>query len=176
MIFDGYFNESILMILASEKKNRNEVKEFIDSFPFELYDKLNVALALFDEYERENVDVLSRDIYEVSEKLYFSNNYMYWFSVDMLSGSLNIGRSINGVNEIDITLYSGAAYDIENYRNLGYINYGNSNMIYYEYFNTIFGGIVVSLENGRKRKYTKIDENILNSVDKKKHSRVRIKI
>lgn len=176
MIFDGYFNESVLMILASEKKKRNDIEEFIASFPFELYDKLNDALSLFEQYERDNVDILNREIYNVSEKLYLSNNYLYWFSVDMLSGSLNIGRSINGVNDIDITLYSGDAYDIEYYRNLGYINYGNSNMICYEYFNTKFGGFVVSSKNGRRRKYTKIDDNMVNSVDKKKHNRVRRKI
>ena len=172
MIFDGYFNESLLMIIASEKKRENEIKEFINSFPFELYDKLNAALVLFDEYERNNVDILNREVYDVSEKIYLSNNYMYWFSVDMLSGSLNIGRSINGINDIEITLYSGKAYDIDDSRNLGYINFGNTNMICYEYYNTIFGELVMSSKNGRRRKYTKIDDIAY----KNKCSRVRKKI
>ena len=176
MIFDGYFNESILMILASEKKKRNIIEGFIESFPFELYDKLNDALGLFEQYERDNIDILNRELYDVSEKLYLSNNYMYWFSVDMLSGSLNIGRSINGVDDIDITLYSGYAYDIDDYRNLGYINFGNSNMVCYEYFNTIFGGFVVSSKNGRRIKYSKIADNMVNSFSMKKQSRVRKKI
>ena len=133
---------------------------------------LDAALTLFDEYERNNIDILNRVVYDVSEKIYLSNNYMYWFSVDMLSGSLNIGRSINGINDIEITLYSGNAYDINYSRNLGYINFENSNMICYEYYNTIFGELVVSSKNGRRRKYTKIDGKI----DKNRCSRVRRKI
>jgi len=155
MIFNSCCDRSLWLISISSDKCRDRIIDFINSIPLNFMDKIKESLILFDKYERDNFDVLDRRVTDLSEELFLSNNYKYWFNVDMVLGTLNIGRSFNGIKDIEITLFMNNRYDKNDDMILGYV-YLNNNVITFELINTIFGDrVVASLEKGLKR-YKKV--------------------
>lgn len=78
----------------------------------------------------------------------------------MILGTLNMGRSFNGIKDIDITLILNSKYNKNDDQVLGYVNFGNL-IVYYELINTILGDIVVSSSERGIKRYKMIDIDII---------------
>ena len=168
MIFSRCCDKSLWLILVGEEKYRRVIIDFINSIPFELQEKINESLVQFDEYERDKVDVLDREITDLSNELFLSNNYKYWFNVDMIFGTLNIGRCFNCQKDMEITLNLSNKYGKNADFILGCVDFGipGVNSVSYELINTVLGDVVVaSREKGIKR-YRKVNiEKIPGDID-----------
>lgn len=155
MIFNSCCDRALWLISISSDNYRDKIIDFINSIPLNFMDKIKDALVLFDKYESDNVDLLDREINDLSEELFVSNNYKYWFNVDMISGTLNIGRSFKEIKDIEITLFFNNRYKKNDDMILGYVDF-NNNVISFELINTVLGDrVVASLKNGIKR-YKKV--------------------
>lgn len=162
MIFNEEFDKVLELILYIEEDKRDRIVEFIKDIPYELKEVIDEALNIYDESKSRNIDIYDMDLNELTGEIFVSNNYKYWFNVDMNFGTLNIGRSNNNILDIDITLYSNSNYDINDDQVLGYVNYNNldNNSVCYEIRNTLFGRVVMSSKTGKFRKCRKINEGL----------------
>lgn len=166
MIFDKCCDKSLWLIVNSDEKNRDVIVNFLNDIPFELSEKIREALKQFNDYEISKVDILDRDIVDLSEELFLSDHYKYWFKVDMILGTFNIGRSFNGIKDIEITLnLNKKNYFIDVYV-LGDVRFGESKIITYELIKTILGDKMVSCKEDNIKRYKKVNiKSISDDID-----------
>lgn len=160
MIFNRYCDRALWLILAANDKNRDVIINFIKDIPYELHEKIENSLDIFNEYEDNDVDIFDRDETVVSTELFVSNGYKYWVILDMFFGTLNIGRSFNDKPDIDITLYMSGKHNENDDQVLGYVYFDGAETCY-EISNTLLGRMVVSFTSGKLKRCRRVDTEMI---------------
>lgn len=174
MIFNKELDESLRLMLESDRKRRDKIINFVLSIPDDLYQKIYVELSKYNEYEQNNIDLFDREDFCLSGETINTNNCKYSFVIDMIENSITISRykieddmkrSMNaedGCEKVfEITLYASTRYNnISNfkYQKLGkFIDNITGIDVEYDLKSTKFGNMVTFLDDIGFRKYQKVN-------------------
>lgn len=188
MIFSKELDESLWLMLESDKKNRRKVSEFLKAVPSELYEQISIQLDKYREYEDSGIDILERDTICLYGNCLDQNNYKYSFIVDMINHSLSISKSFFRENEyvkqFELTMYAKSRYnsvDVFGRQMLGSIyESGMSGKYEYDLVDMLFGKMIICSYDNNIKKYKRVKINdILDDIriedlsSKKGNSRVK---
>jgi len=149
--------------LENDRRNRNEIANFIKDIPNDLNLLIEDKLGVYEEYLNGK-----RSFYEgnavfcLSDSLKFNSDYMYSFIIDMVEDSITIKKSkINkdGLeNENELVLCAETTYN--SISTLGKQRLGtfkcNGNIVDYNFINTVFGLMFVISKDGILNKFKRV--------------------
>lgn len=111
MIFNEDYDRSLWLILSGNKNNRERIANFIKEIPEELYKQIRKSLLRYREYLNKNRGILvcDREPIEFSGEFETAGDMLYWYSIDAVTGELEIGKGIKVEKEVldvfQLTLY-----------------------------------------------------------------------
>lgn len=101
MVFGKGYDESLWLILQSDRKNRREIIDFVNSIPEEMFIQMYKSIDLVKGYIKGNVSFNYRSYLGLNGFIETSNYILYWYCVDPYNGTLTLGYSV----------YDGKNYD-----------------------------------------------------------------
>lgn len=179
MIFGKQYDESLFIMMAGDKKNRGKILEFVKSIPEELHQQIKEAIDKYMEYEKTDIELLDGEDFFINGSYLDGDNFRYWFNIDMLIGSLTIGKCFqtdNGyIRVIEISLLRGGNYDalsiggkqwignvVDDFKENGYVT--SFEDLLYRY--NEFGYTLVNNRMGVSLKYARGNVPVLKNVSK----------
>lgn len=166
MIFNEKFDNSLWLMVNSDKNNKDDIVAFVKNLPNELYQLIYSRLDEYKQYKEGKIDVLENsDNFCLTGNIFTFDRCKYSFVIDMIVNSLTINKfvlkgkkyeKVYGLSMCAESSYNNA--DIFGTQLIGHI-WDNGLDIEYEMISTLLGKMIVYSDNIIFKKYKRINVN-----------------
>ena len=140
MIFDKYYDRSLDLMLYGDKDKH--IEAFLKVVPLEFCEMVQEGLRNYRKYLKDNKDipVPYRDIVEFNDSLITEGDMLYWYSINIKDGSLNLGECVvDGDYEYDQFMMVIYPFGLRRYDNMNVFDVKILGEITYNYYEQLIG-------------------------------------
>lgn len=135
-MFNDDYDRSLELILAGNKSKREMIGCFLNDIPLELLNKLYKSFDEYQDYLEENKDIffLDRDEIDLSGRFITTEDFLYFYNIEPITGALDLGMSIY-YNKEETMLFKMTIYpfSLKDYMDLQMFNEFGLGGIYYNF-------------------------------------------
>lgn len=111
MILGKIYDESLWLMLKSDKRNRGAIAKFIKTMPEQLYKQINEKMEIVQYYIKNNISYMDRDERVLHGNVVGKDGLLYFYMIDPYCNSLHLGCAVKtgdcSYDDVfEITLYS----------------------------------------------------------------------